>query len=73
MDHSPDMADESATLAGWCLAARRPLAWKTGTSYGYRDAWAIGVNAHMSLGSGLADRTARPLLVSLALPAPYHC
>ncbi len=39
---------------------------KTGTSYGYRDAWAIGVNARLSLGSGLADRTARPLLVSLA-------
>ncbi len=42
---------------------------ENGTSYGYRDAWAIGVNARYVIGSGLADRTARPLLVSLALPA----
>lgn len=33
----------------------------------------LGLTLAMSLGSGLADRTARPLLVSLALPAPYHC
>ncbi len=58
----------SATLAGWCLAARRPTGMENGTSYGYRDAWAIGVNARYVIGSGLADRTARPLLVSLALP-----
>lgn len=33
----------------------------------------LGLTLAMSLGSGLADRTARPLLVSLALPVPYHC
>ncbi|MDF3009188.1 MAG: penicillin-binding protein, partial [Enterobacter kobei] len=27
-----------------------PLAWKTGTSYGYRDAWAIGINARYVIG-----------------------
>lgn len=27
-----------------------PLAWKTGTSYGYRDAWAVGVNARYTIG-----------------------
>lgn len=27
-----------------------PLAWKTGTSYGYRDAWAIGMNARYLIG-----------------------
>lgn len=27
-----------------------PLAWKTGTSYGYRDAWSIGVNARYTIG-----------------------
>ncbi|RKS86848.1 penicillin-binding protein 1C [Orbus hercynius] len=27
-----------------------PLAWKTGTSYGYRDAWAIGINPRYLIG-----------------------
>jgi penicillin-binding protein 1C len=27
-----------------------PVAWKTGTSYGSRDAWAIGVNAEWTIG-----------------------
>ena len=36
-----------------------PLAWKTGTSYGYRDAWAIGVNARYLIGiwTGRPDGT----------------
>mgnify|MGYP000843671078 FL=1 len=36
-----------------------PLAWKTGTSYGYRDAWAIGLNARYSIGiwTGRPDGT----------------
>ncbi len=36
-----------------------PLAWKTGTSYGYRDAWAIGVNARYIIGiwTGRPDGT----------------
>jgi len=32
------------------LPAVVPLAWKTGTSYGYRDAWAIGLNARYLIG-----------------------
>ncbi|MBD2782450.1 peptidoglycan glycosyltransferase PbpC [Xenorhabdus szentirmaii] len=32
------------------LSAEVPLAWKTGTSYGYRDAWAIGLNARYTIG-----------------------
>jgi penicillin-binding protein 1C len=32
------------------LPANVPLAWKTGTSYGYRDAWAIGLNPHYLIG-----------------------
>lgn len=27
-----------------------PIAWKTGTSYGYRDAWSIGVNPRYLIG-----------------------
>lgn len=67
------MADEAQPLPDSALPRVAPLAWKTGTSYGYRDAWRLGLTLAMSLGSGLADRTARPLLVSLALPVPYHC
>ena len=28
----------------------RPLSWKTGTSYGQRDAWAVGVNPQWTIG-----------------------
>lgn len=38
------------------------LAWKTGTSYGFRDSWAIGVNANYTIGVwvGRPDGTAMP-------------
>ena len=38
------------------------LAWKTGTSYGYRDSWAIGVNKTHTIGVwlGRPDGTAMP-------------
>ncbi|HJU25105.1 MAG TPA: penicillin-binding protein 1C, partial [Rhodanobacteraceae bacterium] len=38
------------------------LAWKTGTSYGYRDAWAIGVNDRWTIGVwiGRPDGTPSP-------------
>ncbi len=38
------------------------LAWKTGTSYGFRDAWAIGVNKKYTIGVwlGRPDGTAVP-------------
>ncbi|MBU2894257.1 penicillin-binding protein 1C [Colwellia sp. D2M02] len=38
------------------------LAWKTGTSYGYRDSWAIGVNKKYTIGVwlGRPDGTAMP-------------
>lgn len=32
------------------LSAQVRLAWKTGTSYGYRDAWAIGINPRYTIG-----------------------
>lgn len=40
----------------------RPMAWKTGTSYGYRDAWAIGlVDGHViGVWVGRPDGTPRP-------------
>nr|HPQ97210.1 penicillin-binding protein 1C [Thiolinea sp.] len=38
------------------------LAWKTGTSYGFRDAWAIGVNSRYTVGvwTGRPDGTPQP-------------
>ncbi len=39
-----------------------PIAWKTGTSYGYRDAWALGVSKNYTVGVwvGRPDGTALP-------------
>jgi len=38
------------------------IAWKTGTSYGYRDAWSIGVSANYTIGIwvGRPDSTPMP-------------
>ncbi|PHM46238.1 PonC [Xenorhabdus mauleonii] len=44
------MAGEGRPQPDSTLPAEVPLAWKTGTSYGYRDAWAIGVNARYTIG-----------------------
>ena len=33
-----------------CFDNRVPVAWKTGTSYGQKDAWAIGVNGQWTIG-----------------------
>lgn len=35
---------------GHLFAAHIPVAWKTGTSYGQKDAWAIGVNNQWTIG-----------------------
>lgn len=53
------MADEAQPLPDNALSRVVPLAWKTGTSYGYRDAWAIGVNARYVMGiwTGRPDGT----------------
>ena len=53
------MADEAQPLPDNALSRVVPLAWKTGTSYGYRDAWAIGVNARYVIGiwTGRPDGT----------------
>jgi penicillin-binding protein 1C len=42
-----------------------PIAWKTGTSYGHRDAWAIGINRDYTIGVwvGNADGEGHPEIV----------
>jgi penicillin-binding protein 1C len=65
-------------------AARPRIAWKTGTSFGFRDAWAVGVSDRYAVGvwvgrpdgtpnpGSFGANTAAPLLVDIfaALPAP---
>ncbi len=69
-------------IAGLDVSRRARLAWKTGTSYGFRDAWAIGVTPSLVIGVwiGRPDGTpmpgqygaitALPLLVALADSLP---
>ncbi|MBA1430730.1 peptidoglycan glycosyltransferase PbpC [Pseudomonas orientalis] len=54
------------------LVQRPTLAWKTGTSYGFRDAWAIGVGPRYLIGVwiGRPDGTPVPGQFGLASAAP---
>jgi penicillin-binding protein 1C len=53
-------------------ASSRRIAWKTGTSFGYRDAWAIGVDGTFVAGVwfGNASGEGRPSLKGSAAAAP---
>lgn len=53
-------------------APRRAIAYKTGTSYGYRDAWAIGYDGRHVIGiwAGRADGGAVPGLSGYVSSAP---
>lgn len=50
----------------------RPIAWKTGTSYGHRDAWAVGVSSKYTIGVwvGNADGEGRNGLVGVTKAGP---
>ncbi|MDR3351114.1 MAG: penicillin-binding protein 1C [Prevotellaceae bacterium] len=50
----------------------RKIAWKTGTSFGNRDAWAVGVTPQYTIGvwAGNASGEGRPLLTGVAAAAP---
>lgn len=59
--------------AGWArFADNEAIAWKTGTSYGHRDAWAIGVTDRYTVGvwTGNADGEGRPGLTGTIAAAP---
>ncbi len=49
-----------------------PIAWKTGTSFGFRDAWAIGLNTKYTVAVwvGNADGEGRPGLTGISAAAP---
>src|SRR5690606_2213034 len=50
----------------------RKIAWKTGTSFGHKDAWAIGVTRDCVVGIrvGNADGEGRPNMMGLNSAAP---
>lgn len=50
----------------------KPIAWKTGTSFGQRDAWAIGITPEFIVGVwvGNADGEGRPGLTGVKKAAP---
>ena len=54
------------------FASGRRVAWKTGTSYGNRDAWAIGLTPEYLVGVwvGNASGEGRPLLTGVGYAAP---
>lgn len=58
---------------GWeSFSSSHKIAWKTGTSFGYRDAWAIGINKEYLAGVwvGNADGEGRPGLIGTVAAAP---
>jgi len=59
--------------AGWKqFASARKVAWKTGTSFGHRDAWAIGITPEYVVGVwvGNANGEGRPGLTGSMVAAP---
>ena len=59
-------------LAWRAFSSARKIAWKTGTSYGFRDAWAVGVTPRHAVGVwvGNADGEGRPGLTGHSAAAP---
>lgn len=59
--------------AGWRqYGSANKIAWKTGTSFGYRDGWAVGLTPKYVVGVwvGNADGEGRPGLVGINTAAP---
>ena len=58
---------------GWrYFNSSKKIAWKTGTSFGFRDGWAVGVNPDYAVGVwvGNADGEGRPGLTGTEMAAP---
>jgi len=58
---------------GWQYFSSSPdLAWKTGTSFGFRDGWAVGTTPRYVIGvwTGNADGEGRPGLTGVSAAAP---
>lgn len=60
-------------FAGWeKFDSSTQIAWKTGTSFGFRDAWSIGINGKYVVGVwvGNADGEGRPNIIGGKAAAP---
>ena len=58
---------------GWRhFSSSSQIAWKTGTSFGFRDGWAVGINPKYAVGVwvGNADGEGRPGLTGISTAAP---
>ena len=58
---------------GWGgFASSRQVAWKTGTSFGFKDAWAVGLTDRYAVGVwvGNSDGEGRPGLTGVGAAAP---
>lgn len=58
---------------GWMqFLSKNRIAWKTGTSFGFRDAWAVGLDAKYTVAVwvGNADGEGRPNLTGTSAAAP---
>jgi len=58
---------------GWkSFSSARRVAWKTGTSFGFRDGWAVGMDRNflVAVWCGNADGEGRPGLTGTAAAAP---
>jgi penicillin-binding protein 1C len=58
--------------SAWKVFKGEKIAWKTGTSYGYRDAWAVGISRKYTVGIwiGNASGEGRPGITGLNVAAP---
>ena len=54
------------------ISSMHPVAWKTGTSYGFRDAWAVGITPRYAVGvwAGNATGEGKPGLVGAQTAGP---
>lgn len=54
------------------IPSMHPIAWKTGTSYGFRDAWAVGVTPRYAIGVWVGNATGegKPGLVGARTAGP---
>ena len=70
LDMLRDVARPNAPARGF--DARPAVAWKTGTSFGFRDAWSVGIVGHyvLAVWVGNFDGSANPALVGREAAAP---
>lgn len=58
--------------SGWQVYSSKNIAWKTGTSHGFKDAWSVGVTPEyvVAVWVGNADGEGRPGIIGVKAAAP---